>query len=209
MAVRGSSTRRLVPAPGAVKDDPAAECLHAVLQVPGHCSRPGWRRRRGQAAARVAGHGRIVAEFFDVGYSRTLAWARRPQAAALVAALADPDRGWDAVVIGEYAGLLRQPVRLDGTVFEHYGIQLTLSAYARRPSRIKQTLASQDHPPRWPRGQVSYGNLMSVQTERGVSLVRPTWATRSRPAVPRPVRARVSPFRPGDSQVLIRPPRRR
>ena len=73
-------------------------------------------RQRGQAAARVAGHGRIVAEFFDVGYSRTLAWARRPQAAALVAALADPDRGWDAVVIGEYAGLLRQPVRLDGTV---------------------------------------------------------------------------------------------
>ncbi len=59
-------------------------------------------RQRGQAAARVAGHGRIVAEFFDVGYSRTLAWARRPQAAALVAALADPDRGWDAVVIGEY-----------------------------------------------------------------------------------------------------------
>jgi site-specific DNA recombinase len=59
-------------------------------------------RQRGQAAARVAGHGRIVAEFFDAGYSRTLAWARRPQAAALVAALADPDRGWDAVVIGEY-----------------------------------------------------------------------------------------------------------
>ena len=59
-------------------------------------------RQRGQAAARVAGHGRTVAEFFDVGYSRTLAWARRPQAAALVAALANPDRGWDAVVIGEY-----------------------------------------------------------------------------------------------------------
>ncbi len=59
-------------------------------------------RQRGQAAALAAGHGRIVAEFFDTGYSRTLAWARRPQAAALVAALADPDRGWDAVVIGEY-----------------------------------------------------------------------------------------------------------
>ena len=59
-------------------------------------------RQRDQAAALVAGHGRIVAGFFDVGYSRTLAWARRPQAAALVAALADPDRGWDAVVIGEY-----------------------------------------------------------------------------------------------------------
>ena len=43
-------------------------------------------RQRDQAAALVAGHGRMVAEFFDVGYSRALAWARRPQAAALVAA---------------------------------------------------------------------------------------------------------------------------
>jgi hypothetical protein len=32
-------------------------------------------RQRDQAAALVAGHGRIVAEFFDAGYSRTLAWA--------------------------------------------------------------------------------------------------------------------------------------
>ena len=31
----------------------------------------------------IAGHGVIVAEFFDTGHSRTLAWARRPQAAAL------------------------------------------------------------------------------------------------------------------------------
>ena len=59
-------------------------------------------RQREQAAALVAGHGRIVAEFFDIGQNRALAWARRPQAAALVAALADPDRGWDAIVIGEY-----------------------------------------------------------------------------------------------------------
>ena len=50
----------------------------------------------------MAGHGQIVAEFFDIGPSRTLAWARRPQAAALVAELADPDRGWDPIVIGEY-----------------------------------------------------------------------------------------------------------
>jgi hypothetical protein len=50
-------------------------------------------RQRDQAAALVAGHGRIVAEFFDTGYSRALAWARRPQAATLVAGLADPDRG--------------------------------------------------------------------------------------------------------------------
>jgi site-specific DNA recombinase len=39
---------------------------------------------------------------FDTGQSRTLRWPRRPQAAALVAALADPNRGCDAIVIGEY-----------------------------------------------------------------------------------------------------------
>src|SRR5437660_4697193 len=58
-------------------------------------------RQREQAEALVRGHGQIVAELFDVGESRTVAWARRPQAAALVAQLADPDRGWNAVVIGE------------------------------------------------------------------------------------------------------------
>ncbi|MDQ2812105.1 MAG: recombinase family protein [Actinomycetota bacterium] len=49
-------------------------------------------RQQAQATALVAGHGTIVAEFFDAGQSRTLPWARRPQAAALMAALADPDR---------------------------------------------------------------------------------------------------------------------
>ena len=59
-------------------------------------------RQREQAGMLTAGYGTIVAEFFDSGQSRTLPWTRRPQAAALVAALADPDRGWDAIVIGEY-----------------------------------------------------------------------------------------------------------
>jgi len=43
----------------------------------------------------AAAAGVITAEFFDAGESRELAWARRPQAAALVAQLADPERGWD------------------------------------------------------------------------------------------------------------------
>ena len=59
-------------------------------------------RQLQQAVMLVARHRVIVAEFFDTGESRTLPWARRPQAAALVAQLADPDRGWDAIVIGEY-----------------------------------------------------------------------------------------------------------
>src|SRR5436305_10561051 len=59
-------------------------------------------RQRAQAEALVKGFGRIVAEFFDVGQSRVLPWARRPEAAALVAAMADPDRVFDAMVVGEY-----------------------------------------------------------------------------------------------------------
>lgn len=43
-------------------------------------------RQLAQAAALVAGLGVIVAEFFDIGQSRALAWARRLQAAALLAA---------------------------------------------------------------------------------------------------------------------------
>ena len=73
----------------------------------------------------MAGHGRIVAEFFDAGYSRTLAWVRRPQAAALVAALADPDRGWDAIVIGEYErAFYGAQYTSMAPLFEHCGIQL-------------------------------------------------------------------------------------
>lgn len=56
-----------------------------------------------EAADRVVtGRGRIVAEFFDAGTSRSLPWARRPQASALLAAVQDPDRGFDAVVVGEF-----------------------------------------------------------------------------------------------------------
>ena len=50
-------------------------------------------RQREQAQALARGHGVIVAEFFDVGESRTVTWGRRPEAAALVAQLGDPGRG--------------------------------------------------------------------------------------------------------------------
>ena len=82
-------------------------------------------RQRGQAATLVAGRGRIVAQFFDIGQSRMVAWARRPQAAALVAALADPGRGWDAIVIGEYERAFYGSQYAAMTpLFEHYGVQL-------------------------------------------------------------------------------------
>ena len=67
----------------------------------------------------------IAAEFFDTGQSRALPWARRPQAAALVAQLADPDRGWNAIVVGEYErAFYGSQYALMAPLFEHYGVQL-------------------------------------------------------------------------------------
>jgi len=82
-------------------------------------------RQREQAGALVRGHGHVVAEFFDAGQSRTVAWGRRPQAAVLVAQLADPGRGWDAIVIGEYErAFYGSQYAAMAPLFEHYGVQL-------------------------------------------------------------------------------------
>jgi site-specific DNA recombinase len=82
------------------------------------------RRQREQAEALVRGHGHVIAEFFDAGQSRTVAWGRRPEAAALVAQLADPNRGWDAVVIGEYErAFCGSQYAMMAPLLEHYGIQ--------------------------------------------------------------------------------------
>jgi len=66
-----------------------------------------------------------VAEFFDVAQTRKLAWACRPQSAALVTQLADPDREWDAVVTGEYErAFYGSQYAAMAPLFEHYGVQL-------------------------------------------------------------------------------------
>ena len=59
-----------------------------------------WQKSRSRALIESAG-GVIVADYFDIGQSRSLPWKRRPRAAQLLADLADPGRGYDAVVIGE------------------------------------------------------------------------------------------------------------
>lgn len=71
--------------------------------------------------------GDIVAEFFDSGYTRRLPWAARPEAAALLKAVADPDRGFDAIVVGEFERAFYgdQFQRLM-PVFDRYGIQVWL-----------------------------------------------------------------------------------
>ncbi|MFC3898558.1 recombinase family protein [Lentzea rhizosphaerae] len=45
--------------------------------------------------------GVVVEEFFDVGQSRSVPWERRPEASRLLDALKDPNRGWNAIVVGE------------------------------------------------------------------------------------------------------------
>src|SRR3984957_2206281 len=82
-------------------------------------------RQLQQALMLTAGVGGIVAVFFDSGQSRLLPWARRPQAAALVAQLADPERGWDAIVVGEYErAFYGSQYALMAPLFEHYGVEL-------------------------------------------------------------------------------------
>src|SRR5580693_722362 len=113
-----------------VKGPPARGGLRFVFY--GRVSTEDWQdpvtsraRQREQAEALVRGHGMIVAEFFDAGQSRTVAWGRRPEAAALVALLADPGRGWDAIVVGEYErAFYGSQYAAMAPLFEHYGVQL-------------------------------------------------------------------------------------
>jgi site-specific DNA recombinase len=69
--------------------------------------------------------GVIVAEFFDVDKSRSIPWQRRPHATALLAELKNPDRGFDAVVIGEpHRAFYGNQYGLTFPLFEHYGVPL-------------------------------------------------------------------------------------
>lgn len=59
----------------------------------------GW--QRDSALDLIGSSGQIVVEYFDVGCSRRLAWSDRPQARRLLEALTQPNRGFDAIVVGE------------------------------------------------------------------------------------------------------------
>ncbi|MFV2019265.1 recombinase family protein [Micromonospora sp. LOL_023] len=75
----------------------------------------------------VAGHGRIVAEFIDEGVSRRVAWPDRPQTARLLAALGDPARGFDAIVVGEYERAFHgQQLEQLTLILVGHGVQLWL-----------------------------------------------------------------------------------
>ncbi|MGX7828272.1 recombinase family protein [Actinokineospora sp. 24-640] len=79
------------------------------------------------ASRLIEGHGRIVAEFFDVGVSRQVPWMQRPAGAALLAAAVSSDREFDAVVVGEFERAF-DAGQLDAvlTVLDEAGVQLWL-----------------------------------------------------------------------------------
>jgi site-specific DNA recombinase len=83
-----------------------------------------WQHARGKSLIEPHG-GVIVTEFFDIDKSRSIPPQRRPEASRLLAALADPNRGFDAVVVGEpqrafYGNQFGNTFPL----FAHYGVPL-------------------------------------------------------------------------------------
>ncbi|MGY1976299.1 recombinase family protein [Nocardia gipuzkoensis] len=59
-----------------------------------------YRWQRGNAEKFVS-EASIVADYFDIGQSRSVPWHRRAEAARLLADLKNPARGWTAIVVGE------------------------------------------------------------------------------------------------------------
>jgi DNA invertase Pin-like site-specific DNA recombinase len=76
----------------------------------------------------TAGHGTIVGEYFETACSRQVPWPQRPQAAALLRAIADPANRVDAIVVGEYERAFFDTAQLDAlcVVLERHGVQLWL-----------------------------------------------------------------------------------
>ena len=153
-------------------------------------------RQRATAEALVRGQGRIVAEFFDAGHSRTVAWARRPQAAAMVAALADPDRGWDAIVVGEYErAFYGSQYAMMAPLFEHYGIGLWMPEtggpvdYACEHDERAMTVLGLSSKREIARTSIRVRTAMAVQARQGRYLGgRPPYGYRLADAGPHPNR---------------------
>ena len=67
----------------------------------------------------------IVVEYFDEGQSRSLPWKRRPAATELLAALRDPGRGFEAIVVGEPARAFSgNQFSLTFPLLEHWNVEL-------------------------------------------------------------------------------------
>lgn len=84
----------------------------------------GWQIRRAKQIIEQV-DGTIVAEYFDIGQSRSIPWKRRPRAAALLEEIKRPGRPFDAVVTGEpQRAFYGNQFGLTFPVLTHYGVEL-------------------------------------------------------------------------------------
>jgi DNA invertase Pin-like site-specific DNA recombinase len=84
----------------------------------------GWQLTRSRTLIEPR-RGVVVAEYFDVDESRSVPPSRRPRARSLLAALADLDRGFDAVVVGEpHRAFYGNQFGMTFPLFEHYRVPL-------------------------------------------------------------------------------------
>jgi site-specific DNA recombinase len=68
----------------------------------------------------------IVEEYFDIGDSRSLPWARRPETKRLLAELRAGTNRWDAIVIGEFTRAFGAPIQYSTTypLLQHFRVEL-------------------------------------------------------------------------------------
>jgi site-specific DNA recombinase len=79
-------------------------------------------RRKRASSSRPAQRAAIA---FHIGWTRAIPWKRRPQAARLLEALKNSDRGFGAVVIGEPQRAFHgNQLGLTFPLFVHYGVQM-------------------------------------------------------------------------------------
>lgn len=84
----------------------------------------GWQLGNAQKFVEPLG-GVVAAEFFDVGQSRSVPWERRDAASQLLGALKDPNRRWNAVVVGEGTRCwFGNQFSLIAPKFDAYGVDL-------------------------------------------------------------------------------------
>lgn len=83
-----------------------------------------WQLSRARALVEPHG-GQIVIEYFDVDKSRSIPPSRRPEARLLLDQLAEGDRGFDAVVVGEpQRAFYGNQFSLTFPLFEHFRVPL-------------------------------------------------------------------------------------
>ncbi|GAA0584489.1 recombinase family protein [Kribbella sandramycini] len=77
--------------------------------------------------------GEIVAEYFDIGQSRSLPWERRDEASRVLRALKDPGRGWDGLVVGEATRCwFSNQFSLTWPKFDRFGVSLWIPSLGGR-----------------------------------------------------------------------------